>query len=52
MMGMGASLSPTLAGYVSDTFGSASAFLSLAAIATLGLLVVWLAMPETRADAD
>ena len=48
MMGLGASLSPTLAGYMSDYFSSASAFLGLAAIATLGLVAVWLLMPETR----
>ena len=33
---------------MSDTFGSASAFLSLAAIATIGLVVVSTLMPETR----
>jgi MFS family permease len=48
MMGIGASLSPTLAGYVTDTFGSSAAFFSLAAIAFVGLTVVALFMPETR----
>ena len=47
-MGIGASLSPTLAGYMSDTFGSKIAFLGLASIAVLGLATVWLLMPETR----
>lgn len=48
MMGVGASLSPTLAGYLSDTFGSPVAFLGLAVIASFGLATVWLLMPETR----
>jgi hypothetical protein len=49
-MGVGASLSPTFAGYVSDTFGSKSAFLGLASIAVVGLATVWLLMPETRSS--
>jgi MFS family permease len=48
MMGIGASLSPTLAGYITDSFGSPAAFFSLAAIAFVGLVVVALLMPETR----
>jgi len=48
MMGAGAALSPVLAGYMSDTYGSQSAFLALAAIAALGLTAVWALMPETR----
>ena len=48
MMGVGASLSPTLAGYMTDRFGSASAFSALATIATIGLVLVALRMPETR----
>lgn len=51
MMGVGASLSPTLAGYVTDRFGSASAFSVLAAIATVALVLVALRMPETRPHA-
>ncbi len=52
MMGIGASLSPTLAGYITDDYGSSTAFLVLAAIALLGLtIVVWL-MPETRPTDD
>jgi len=50
MMGIGASLSPTLAGYITDSFGSPAAFFSLAAIAFVGLAVVALLMPETRPD--
>jgi predicted MFS family arabinose efflux permease len=40
-----------LAGYISDTFGSSTAFTGLAAIAALGLAVIWLFMPETRRTA-
>jgi MFS family permease len=46
--GIGASLSTVLAGYVSDRFGSGVAFMGLAAIAALGLVMIWLVMPETR----
>jgi predicted MFS family arabinose efflux permease len=50
--GIGASLSTVLAGYVSDTFGSAAAFAGLAGIAATGLALVWLVMPETRRHAQ
>jgi predicted MFS family arabinose efflux permease len=46
--GIGASLSTSLAGYVSDHLGSAVAFLGLAGIAAVGFAVVFLLMPETR----
>lgn len=48
MTGLGASLSPTLAGYVTDSHDSSIAFLCLAAVAAMGLTVVCLLMPETR----
>jgi MFS family permease len=48
MMGFGASLSPTLAGFISDCAGSAWAFVGLAGSAGIALLAVWLFMPETR----
>jgi predicted MFS family arabinose efflux permease len=47
-VGIGASLSTVLAGYVSDKLGSSTAFLGLASVAALGLLMIWLIMPETR----
>jgi MFS family permease len=47
-VGIGASLSATLAGYTSDHFGSPAAFTALAAIALSGLAMVWFFMPETR----
>jgi MFS family permease len=50
-IGIGASLSTTLAGYISDDFGSAVAFLSLAAVAAAGLVLIWTLMPETRGEA-
>ncbi len=46
-IGIGASLSATLAGYISDQFGSPSAFAGLAAIALAGLTALWFLMPET-----
>jgi MFS family permease len=48
--GIGASLSTVLAGYASDKFGSSVAFTGLAAVAALGLAMIWLVMPETRRD--
>jgi predicted MFS family arabinose efflux permease len=50
--GIGASLSATLAGYISDRFGYAQAFTGLAAIALVGLTAVWALMPETASTAD
>lgn len=46
--GIGASLSTVIAGYISDHFGSSTAFVSLAGIAAAGFLLMWLLMPETR----
>ena len=46
--GIGASLSTVLGGYMSDRFGSNVAFASLGAIAALGLISIWFAMPETK----
>jgi len=45
--GIGASLSTTVAGYVSDHLGSGVAFLGLAAVAAAGFVLVWAFMPET-----
>jgi MFS family permease len=46
--GIGAALSATLAGYVTDHFGSRPAFAALAAIAIIGFTVLCFLMPETR----
>ena len=51
-VGIGASISPTFAGYLSDRFGSAAAFLGLAAVAAIGLAAAWLILPETRKEED
>lgn len=47
-IGLGASVSTTVSGYITDHFGSAAAFASLSFAAALGLLWMWLMMPETR----
>jgi hypothetical protein len=47
-MGIGASISPTLGGVLTDGFSSSVAFLGLAGVATLGFLAVWMFLPETR----
>jgi MFS family permease len=46
-VGIGAALSTTLAGYITDRFGSASAFFELSAVAIVGLTAVVAFMPET-----
>jgi MFS family permease len=50
--GIGAALSTVFAGYIADRFGSHIAFSVLAGIAAAGLIVVWVAMPETRRRGD
>ncbi len=47
-MGVGASLSTTLSGYITDRYGGALAFDMLAVLAFLGLALLALGMPETR----
>jgi len=49
-VGIGGSISPTLAGSMTDHFGSRVAFLGLAAIAVASLAAVWALMPETKSD--
>jgi hypothetical protein len=46
-VGIGAAVSTTYAGYLSDHFGSQYAFLGLTAVALFGLAVMWTFMPET-----
>lgn len=46
--GLGAALSPGLAGLVVQGAGYDAAFMTLAAIAALAFLLLWLGMPETR----
>jgi predicted MFS family arabinose efflux permease len=47
-VGIGASVSTALAGYMADHFGGSAAFFTLAAIAATGLVMIWTLMPETR----
>ena len=46
--GVGAALSTTLAGFVVVRAGYSAGFLVLAAVAAVGLLVFWWAMPESK----
>jgi sugar phosphate permease len=48
MSGIGASLSTTLTGLVAGSFGRAAGFLSIATVALVALLLLWLRMPETN----
>ncbi|TCW80622.1 MFS transporter [Burkholderia sp. SRS-46] len=48
--GIGATFSTAVAGYIADHFGNAVSFFGLAAAGALAVLLVWLAMPETRVD--
>jgi len=50
--GIGASVSASLAGNISDHFGSHASFAGLASIGFVGLLAVWFLMPETRDAAE
>jgi predicted MFS family arabinose efflux permease len=50
--GIGASVSASLAGHISDHFGSPASFAGLASIGFIGLLAVWFLMPETRDTAE
>ncbi len=49
-VGIGATLSTTIAGFMADTFGEAFAFLGLGAVGMLAVLLVLTAMSETRPD--
>jgi MFS family permease len=48
-MGIGATLSTTLGGWLADSLGTPVAFGVLTGIGMLAFVLVWLAMPETRA---
>jgi MFS family permease len=47
-VGIGASVSTTLAGYLADRSGTAIAFISLAFVSVIGTLFVFAFVPETR----
>jgi len=50
IMGVGATLSPTLSGLIVDHFGYAAGFVSLAAEGLVALLVLALFLPETKEE--
>jgi predicted MFS family arabinose efflux permease len=47
-MGIGASISTTMGGYLADRFSTFAAFIVLDVVAAVGLFAIWLLMPETR----
>ncbi|MCW6506997.1 MFS transporter [Lichenifustis flavocetrariae] len=47
-VGLGASISSTVAGSLADRFGSYTAFVAMGIVAAVAFLAVFLAMPETR----
>lgn len=47
-IGVGATASTTVAGQIADSFGTSIAFSCLAAVGLAAVLLVWVAMPETR----
>jgi MFS family permease len=47
-IGIGGTLSTTLAGWFADVFGDPAAFVGLALVGAVATLLVWSAMPETR----
>ena len=47
-VGIGASFSTTLAGFIADTSGAPITFLSLACVGVMGLVLVFAVVPETR----
>jgi len=51
-MGIGATISTTMAGFLADRFSTFTAFIGLGVAAGIGLLVIWLAMPETREEEE
>src|SRR6516225_8807360 len=50
--GIGASLGTTLFGVVAASFGRTAAFLSIASVALLAVVILWFFMPETRPSTD
>jgi MFS family permease len=51
-VGIGGTLSTPVAGWIADHFGTRTAFLALAAMGALAVLLVLFAMPETRPIRD
>jgi MFS family permease len=51
-VGLGATFSTTVAGWIADKLGDPAAFVALALVGLAATLLVWLAMPETRPPAE
>jgi MFS family permease len=51
-IGLGSTCGTTLAGWIADRFGDPAAFACLAVIGAAAMLLVWQAMPETRAAVE
>jgi MFS family permease len=47
-MGVGATISTTLAGWIADAFGTPAAYANLALVGLIAVLLAFGAMPETR----
>jgi sugar phosphate permease len=47
-VGIGAAISTFSAGYLADSFGVATAFVALGSVGMAGVLLLLIAMPETR----
>jgi MFS family permease len=46
--GLGATFSTAVAGWIAERYGTSETFLFLAAVGTMAVLLLWVAMPETR----
>ena len=46
--GLGATFSTVIAGTIAERYGSPETFLFLAAVGSMAVLLLWVAMPETR----
>jgi predicted MFS family arabinose efflux permease len=52
MTGLGAAASATLAGYMTQYINSQFAFVGLAGIGAVAVIVAWALMPETRPETE
>jgi predicted MFS family arabinose efflux permease len=50
--GIGASISTSVSGLVAESLGSSAAFLCIAATASLGTVMIWFLMPETKPHSE
>jgi predicted MFS family arabinose efflux permease len=47
-IGIGATISTTLAGWIADKFGTSTAYIGIALVGLAAVLLAFYAMPETR----